>query len=253
MTIRTNKGYILDKYDERMFYEFDNNNVVQEVNDKIYINYNFLINNKMKYYERDYQKIQDFISDIGGFAKFISFVASIIIKLYNQYLILKDTKSLISLLYNEEEKYMKNKKVNLNEIVKANTIRDRNNSFAKINEINAENNDIKLEGKNIQPEENLEDNMKRYNTEQNVIQNDNDNDNNSVFNEKNKHFNFCTYLIYKLTFHKKYKKYGIYSNFRTKIISEEQLIKNHIIIYNLINATNINKQIYSLKEVMNND
>ena len=179
MTIRTNKGYILDKYDERMFYEFDNNNVVQEVNDKIYINYNFLINNKMKYYERDYQKIQDLISDIGGFAKFISFVASIIIKLYNQYVILKDTKSLISLLYNEEEKYMKNKKVNLNEIVKANTIRDRNNSFAKINEINAENNDIKLEGKNIQPEENLEDNMKRYNTEQNVIQNDND----SVFNE----------------------------------------------------------------------
>ena len=96
---------------------------------------------------------------------------------------------------------MENKKINLNEIVKANTIRDRNNSFPKIN---TENNDIKLEGKNIQPEENLEDNMKIYNTEQNIIQNDNDNV--SVFNEKNKHFNFCTYLIYKLTFHKKYKK-----------------------------------------------
>ena len=42
MTIRDNKGYILDKYDGKMFYEFDNNNVVQKVKDKIYINYNFL-------------------------------------------------------------------------------------------------------------------------------------------------------------------------------------------------------------------
>ena len=62
------------------------------------MNYNLLVNNKMKYYERNYQKLQDFISSIGGFAKFISFVASAIIKIYNEYTILKDTKSLISLL-----------------------------------------------------------------------------------------------------------------------------------------------------------
>ena len=95
--------------------------------------------------------------------------------------------------------------------------------------------------------------MKKYNCELNVEINENENDTESVFNDKNKEFHFCSFLIYKLTFHKKFKKYKIYSNFRKKIISEEQLIKNHIITYNLINATNLNKQICSLKEMINND
>ena len=94
--------------------------------------------------------------------------------------------------------------------------------------------------------------MKKYNSEVNVIINNHD-DSESVFNEKNKEFRFCSFLIHKLTFHKKFKKYKIYSNFRKKIISEEQLIKNHIITYNLINDTNLNRQIYSLKEMINND
>ena len=95
--------------------------------------------------------------------------------------------------------------------------------------------------------------MKKYNCELNVEINENENDTESVFNDKNKEFHFCSFLIHKLTFYKKFKKYQIYSNFRKKIISEEQLIKNHIITYNLINATNLNKQICSLKEMINND
>ena len=250
MTIRTNKGYILDNFDNKMFYEFDKNDILIEENDKIYMNYNFLANNKMKYYERDYPKFQDFISDIGGFAKFISFVASIIIKFYNQYIVLKDTKSLISILYNEEKNLIKNKKIDVNNIIKVNTIRDRNNSFAKFCETNISKNEIKKE-ENIKPEENIAEKMKRYSTEQNVIKNNTENDNDSIFNEKNKKFHFCSFLIYKLTFYKKFKKYTIYTNFRKKIISEEQIIKNHIITYNLINATNLNNRIYSLKEMIN--
>ena len=215
----------------------------------------------MKYYERDYQKLQDFISNIGGFAKFISFVASVIVKIFNEYTILKDTKSLISLLYNNDKKLMKNQNGELSNIIKDNN-KETNNSFSKFNEANLDNSNIKhldnmigeenIKADDIKPkdknnEENIADNMKKYNCELNVEINENENDTESVFNDKNKEFHFCSFLIHKLTFHKKL------SNFRKKIISEEQLIKNHIITFNLINATNLNKQIYSLKEMINND
>ena len=106
------------------------------------MNYNLLINNKMKYYERDYQKLQDFISNIGGFAKFISFVASVIVKIFNEYTILKDTKSLISLLYNNDKKLMKNQNGELSNIIKDNN-KETNNSFSKFNEANLDNSNIK--------------------------------------------------------------------------------------------------------------
>ena len=83
--------------------------------------------------------------------------------------------------------------------------------------------------------------------------NNNINDTNSIFNEKNKQFSYCSFILYQFSCQKKNQRYKIYSNFRNKIISEEQLIKNHIIVYNLINTNNLNNQIYSLKEMINND
>ena len=183
---------------------------------------------------------------------------------------MKDTKSLISLLYNQDNKILKNKKKVLNDIINTNIINERKFSFSKFNETVLYNKnkkheeDMKLENNiksedfihkssNNKCEENIDDNIKKNNSELNVIMNNNKNDTDDVFNKENKEFNFCSFLIYKLSFYKKYKKYAIYSNFRKKIISEEQLIKNHIIIYNLITANNLNKQIYSLKEIINND
>ena len=141
----------------------------------------------MKYYERDYQKLQDFISNIGGFAKFISFVASVIVKIFNEYTILKDTKSLISLLYNNDKKLMKNQNGELSNIIKDNN-KETNKSFSKFNEANLDNSNIKhldnmigeenIKADDIKPkdknnEENIADNMKKYNSELNVIINEN--------------------------------------------------------------------------------
>ena len=52
-----------------------------------------------------------------------------------------------------------------------------------------------------------------------------------------KRHNFCTFMLYKITCGKKYNYYDIYRDFRTKIISEEHLIKNHLKIYNLLKVT----------------
>ena len=51
-----------------------------EKNDKIYMYYNIILNNRMKYYERRYKKLQDVIAQIGGFVKIIGSITSFIVK-----------------------------------------------------------------------------------------------------------------------------------------------------------------------------
>ena len=45
----------------------------------------------MQHYERFYKKLQDIISDIGGFGRVIVIFASILNYLYNKYITLLDT------------------------------------------------------------------------------------------------------------------------------------------------------------------
>ena len=74
-----------------------------------------------------------------------------------------------------------------------------------------------------------------------------------IFNEENQDFNLFSFLLYKLTFEKTFTKYKIYSDFRDKILCDEQIIKNHISLYNLKQNNNLTSQIFSLKEIINND
>ena len=79
---------------------------------------------------------------------------------------------------------------------------------------------------------------------------------NIIMNKKKDNFKFCKFLIYKITFGIKIKEYKNYEDFRKKIISEEQLIKNHLNIYNLVKNTKSKsnfKRIYTLKDSLNNN
>ena len=72
----------------------------------------------------------------------------------------------------------------------------------------------------------------------------------SKISEQNK--TFCKYILSKLLCGKRYKWFGIYKNFRKKIISEEHLIKNYLNIYNLLKA-NENKKRFKRNSVLLKD
>lgn len=61
------------------------------------------------------------------------------------------------------------------------------------------------------------------------------------FNILNKKFNFFYYRMYKITSDKKYKYFKNYEDFRTKVISvsEENIIKNHLYLFNLLKYNQI--------------
>ena len=66
---------------------------------------------------------------------------------------------------------------------------------------------------------------------------------------------FCNYILYRLTCGKKKNYFNIYKNFRTKIMSEEHLVRNHLNIYNLLRVTerkrHNRKNSYQLKDLIN--
>ena len=49
--------------------------------------------------------------------------------------------------------------------------------------------------------------------------------------------NFWSYLKYRFPYNKKKYNFEIYEKFRTKILSEEHLVRNHLNIYNLLKVT----------------
>ena len=65
--------------------------------------------------------------------------------------------------------------------------------------------------------------------------------------KKDKSFSFCNYFVYKITFGKKRENFSIYDKFRTKILSEESLLKNYLSIFNLLKATKNKNMDFFLK------
>ena len=75
-----------------------------------------------------------------------------------------------------------------------------------------------------------------------------------VNNSESEINSFCNFLLHKLSFEKKYIYFKVYKDFRTKIISEEHLIKNHLNIYNLLRVAegklNFARNSYRLKDLI---
>ena len=80
-----------------------------------------------------------------------------------------------------------------------------------------------------------------------------ENNDKSIFTEENQDIGLFSYLIHRFTFSQKYKKYNIYEEFREKILEDEQIIRNHITLFNFVNKNKLTSTIYSLREIINDE
>ena len=110
--IKTHNGIIMENTLEEISYNFDRNEAYNEEKGEtdLFIVYCFFLRNIMHYYERSYKKIQDVFSSIGGMYQIIIIFASIINRIYNEYIILSDTDILLNNSIYDEKNLLDEKK-----------------------------------------------------------------------------------------------------------------------------------------------
>ena len=276
--LKTHKGLIFDDIKEDISYSFDRNDVYigdrGQVN--IYASYTFFLKNIMNYYERNYKRIQDIISIIGGIYKFITIVAIYINSLYSNYIVLSDTLVLLHSSIHVEKNRIEIKSNNKKKLYSH--LRDDEKDIKNIEK------NIKTNEKKKSSERQKFEKLDYTNIKNSKVMNDNSKSNNNIIKEKTEpnldlnnkkdslekaddpikkmdtkkrieqKKNFCAFLLYKITCGKKFSYYNVYKDFRLRIISEEHLIKNHLNIYNLLRVTerkrSYRRNSYQLKDLI---
>ena len=210
--------------------------------------YTFYLSNRMRFYERTYQTIQDILSLIGGISTALNTIMIIINNFFNKYKTLSDFNYLLNVF-----------DINTNDIkciIKKNIINKKIKQVEKIKRSSrffAKQSEIQNMLKNIEKENKIE----KQKGEKETISNrtlitekseDNGNPNNinsnnklEIKNEKEnsvKIFNFWEYFIYKIIFCKKTNDLEIFEKFRKQIISVEHLIENFLRMNNLLKSEN---------------
>ena len=242
--VRTYDGFFIDKYEDEVSYIFENK--IQSAHNSsdtnLYAAFTFYLQNIMNFYERRYKKIQDVISDIGGCYQVVSIVAIFLNRIYNNFIILIDTEKLVNSMISTEKKNIRNSKKNLYELKQKKMYKEKNN----------------ITSNNIINAEKTRDQLNKNKSDYDVQKNDAYLFNNNKKKKKNKHLgnndieqleklenlgkskmehNFWSYLKYRLPFGKQKYNFEIYEKFRTKILSEEHLVRNHLNTYNLLKVT----------------
>ena len=268
--IKTHNGLIFDSIEEESLHIFERNDVftaAKEGND-IFTAYVFWLKNIMNYHERDYKRIQDAFSSIGGIYQFITIVAIYINSLYNNYIVLSDTEALLkSSIHTERTISIKNE-------IERKLTREklRELKIEKINNKISENKNYPIEkpkNKNTKSSR-IENSLSKSNNNMcitsstdNINVNLNHIDRKKIKNlnkfnniaEREKEKNFCGFLFFKFSFEKKENIFKVFNEFRIKMISEEHLIKNHLNIYNLLRVTEkkrfLRRNSYQLNDVIN--
>ena len=94
--MKTHKGFIYEKIEEKYTYYFSQNEKITTStgNTGIYIAFYFWMQNTMQYYERKYQLVQDVLSNIGGITRTILLIANLINYISSYYIILIDSEEL---------------------------------------------------------------------------------------------------------------------------------------------------------------
>ena len=264
--VKTNYGLFWDRYSQETSYSYERNDAFtyELGEEKIYMGYYLWLNNKLFYSERIYQRVQDVISNIGGIFQAIFLSASLVNSLYNKYIVLIDTEKLLSSSEEKEKDYkpknakfekakkvLKNKTSELDEDKSNNTLKNINEKHnlynSKSNKLinsNKEKDNLKNDYYNFKTDyKNINNN---YNKEENKIEKEKNNDDNKNKIENYKEKNFWSYFCYKISNGKKNNNFRIYESFRTKIISEEHLIRNYLNIYNLLKVSK--KKLYSRRK-----
>ena len=267
--VKTHNGLIFDNIEKETFHIFERNdvNIAPKEENDIFVSYVFWPKNIMSFHERDYKRIQDVISTIGGIYQFITILAIYINYLYNNYIVLSDTETLLNSsiltertigLKNEIEKRRTRQKLRelRNEKINNNISDNMNYSMEKSKNKNTKSsrtdNNLSKSNNNIciSNTDNININQNHIDTKK--IKNLNKFNNRD---EKEKDKNFCSFLFFKFSCEKKENIFKIYNEFRKKMISEEHLIKNHLNIYNLLRVTEKKRfyarNSYRLKDVIN--
>ena len=266
--IKTHNGLIFDNIEEESLHIFERNDVFTASKEglDVFTAYIFWLKNTMSFHERDYKRIQDVISSIGGMYQFITIVAIYINSLYNNYIVLSDTKTLLSSsIYTERTISIKNeieKKLTRQRLREFKNEKIKNKNYAinysmekeksKTIENSRKDNNLSKSNNNmcITSTDNINANQNRIDTKK--IKNLNK-FNNRIEREKLK--NICSFLFFKLSCEKKENIFKIYNEFRIKMISEEHLIKNHLKIYLLLRVTERKRlnmrSSYQLKDLIN--
>ena len=244
INVKTNDGIFLDNSKKKSIIGLnDIETILYDATDyglDFYMAFEFRISNVIYKFSRRYKKIQEIISSIGGIHKFISFVGGLIISYYHEYVVLYDTKELIFSMANEKDNKSSPKNV-------INCNKTENDSFSKFN--------LGVDKKEIN-NQNIFNNANRENLSKKEIDpGGTDEISEQEFVKNIRGLNFCNFLEFKFCGCKKnIKHYSVYKNFRSKVISEEQLCKNYLNIYNIMHKNESMKndynKIYSLKKFL---
>ena len=316
--IKTHNGIILDNVIEEASYLFSQNEKVTmdeeiEIKDeegnpiydengekqykstRIVSSYYFWMQNRLQYYERNYKRLQDILSQIGGLSRTLFIIANIINLIVSNYITLLDTEDLILsidntnyytekinnqkpiIIYEKGEKMFPPKKIfnnnqnylkqlsnnqrlykedddfvenqNLEETTKQNRFSSKKKNYC-INTYNTNNNIYKDNNEKITKNfENKKEKEKKlnYRKKNKVIINkidqivqidqiDNEikkEDKKNLIKKQKQNFNWFKYIWYKIRCGKNNPMILYYEDYRTKLISEESLIRGQLDIYRL--------------------
>ena len=93
--ITTSNGYFINYKTTETSYQLTQNEKTTIENADILISFYFWMQNSLLTYERNYERLQDLLSDIGGLESFVIFIANFINSIVINYIILLDTEELV--------------------------------------------------------------------------------------------------------------------------------------------------------------
>lgn len=228
----------------------------------------FWMQNRLQFYERNYERFQDILGDIGGIREIIYLIASIINALYSYYTILSDTEEIFFTINNNNEidKTISNNKDKINEILNPPKIQRHyiNNNINLVsnaqklmkydidiygysldnkkkynNLFESMNNDKNYEEKIKKEEENLGINRKGIRKRKSLkIKRKESHDSNKLIDEQkkknkinqiiNKNLSLCKFIKYLFYCKKKDENISFIEIYREKIVSEESMIQGYL-------------------------
>jgi hypothetical protein len=320
--VTSHNGILFDHKINEVSYQFTQNEKVtlKNNNTNIIASCYFWMQNTMQYHERNYERFQDLLSDIGGLSSIINFLIYTINLFWSNYIILVDTEELIlntdkANCSGKKDKYnpaiLKNisnvmnppklkikkminnncndsinkqhsslfqilikDKIDINKL-KSNYIDSKsesckNNEFKKsdmlyLSDISKNKNKIKYKNKinnNIQQNVNVnknnnhyinsnnsnnnKDNSKRIDSKNITIKGTLNELETEVFEDKLKNIvkqnlSWINYIFYFLNCKNRNAKLLFYENFRTHLISEENIVQNHLNVYKLLKIAPLEK------------
>ena len=231
----------------------------------------FWMQNTLQHYERNYDRFQDLLSDIGGISSIITTLGYYINLLINYYIVLVDTEELI--INKDEKNYVETKNITKRPtfIRKVNQISyppkriyrtsERNiSSTNRGKEVLNSAHELKFEEVNIyadskMPYQSKYNRAKYIGNEKNQIENleykkreKNDKENIEELPIKKQNFNWFKYIWYLICCKSNDKTISYFENIRSSLISEENIIQNYLDIYKLLKINGIPK-----KDIFNNN